>query len=193
MISCAYGQAADESVPANLKSALSVRLGRTFETVSDLQFVSLGDEVDAIAVGRQKLLHESWRVQIYRISHGRINLKWDSNSLTSIEFAETGPNAIKIVKYKDNYQIYIQSCAPHLCFDGVLGFFAYSGKSGRFAGAKVSTVDMPDSSTLTYNVKWLQSQPSDSESEILRHELQDMMCHSTGISDHSKLPFSCPP
>jgi hypothetical protein len=180
------------SIPSELIKSLGERINQTFVRVDDIRLLPVGsDKMDAIVIGQQRLMHESWRVQVFEVKDGHLSLKWDSNALKSIEFDETGPKAIQVVVLDGDYRLSIEGCAPHACFDGIFGFLVYSGSSGRPWTAKLTTVEGEHGTTAKYDVQWLPSNDRSAEGRDARQALERAMCQSTGLSDPAKLPFRC--
>ena len=144
-----------------------------------------------MVIGQQKLMHQSWRIQVFQVEKDRIALRWDSNSLHTIEFDETGPNAIKIAMQNDDYRLSIEGCAPHACSDGVSGFLVYFGSAGRAWAAKLTTAEDEHGDITRYNVVWTPDHDVTEQGKIARQLLESEMCRSTAISDPARLPFRC--
>jgi hypothetical protein len=189
------GQVPANSVPSTLIKELGEKIERTFVRVDSIQFLPDGtEEEDILIQGQQRLFHQSWRAQVYKVTEKGVELKWDSNRLitcNNIEFCETGPNMAKIDLKDDSYWLYLESCAPHACYDGILGFFVFSGASSKSWTAKVTAVDGAHGGTAKYDVLWKPEKDVKAEGAIAREILERTICDSTAISDPQKLPFTC--
>jgi len=179
------------SVPSATLKSLGDRIDETFIRVSDIRLLSVGSErVDIVVIGQQRLMHQSWRVQIFTVQDTHLSLKWDSLSLRETEFT-MGPGKIGIQVLDDDYRLSLEGCAQHACYDGILGFLVYLGSASKPWMAKLTTVDDKDGRTLSYDVSWFPTDYTTVQEVSAKQALEAAMCRSTGISDPTKLPFRC--
>jgi hypothetical protein len=180
-----------ESIPSSTLKTLGERIEQTFISVDNVRFLPVGlDRIDVIVIGQQRLMHQSQRVQIFTVVGDHLLLKWDSITLKSLEFT-MGPGEIRIEAVNNDYRLSLAGCAQHACYDGILGFLVYSGSAGKAWAAKLKTIDDERGKTLRYDVSWSPNNDTSVKGVDARQALEHNMCHSTGLSDPSKLPFHC--
>jgi hypothetical protein len=127
-------------------------------------------------------------VEVLGVEDGRVAKKWDSEvSATEVEFQNSKVENIDVHPEESDYDLLIDGCARHECWNGVEGFLLFSGKTGQTYKAKVVAQEL-GSTTLTpkYDVTF-----SAGISARAKQILQDAICRSSAISNKPGLPFDC--
>jgi hypothetical protein len=143
---------------------------------------------DVVVVG-SKPRDAGWRVEVISISNHKATMTWDSTvTADGPEFSNSGPKSVIINVKEYDYDLMIEGCAPHLCYDGVSGFLIFSGKAKRTVKARVVTegLDQAFSRTPKYDVTFSPNIDNDS-----RLALENLICHARTLGNKSGLPFRC--
>lgn len=185
----AFGQA---PLPATDMRLVANIVERDFGSVDNIRTIGMTDDplgrFDVVVIG-SKPRNAGWRVEVMSISNHKAAVRWDSAArVDGPEFSNSGPRSVVINTKDDDYELMLEACAQHLCYDGVSGFLIFSGKSGRSVKAKVVTegLDQTPSRTPKYDVTF--SPDIDNDSKMA---LEKFICHSDTLSNKSGLPFSC--
>lgn len=185
----AFGQA---PLPASDMRIVANVIRRDFGSVDDIRTIGMTDvplgRFDVVVIG-SKPRNAGWRVEVISISNHRGTTTWDSTvAADGPEFTDSGPKAAVINVKNYDYDLMIEACAPHLCYDGASGFLIYSGKAGKTVKAKVVTegLDKAFSKTPKYDVTF-----SPYIDNVSRAALEALICNARTLSNKSGLPFSC--
>jgi hypothetical protein len=188
-LSQAIGQA---PLPASDMRSVTNIIERDFGSVDSVRSIGMTDDplgrFDIVVIG-SKPHNAGWRVEVISVSGHKATTTWDSAaSVDGLEFSNSGPKSVAINAKEYDYELTIEGCAPHLCYDGVSGFLIFSGKAGKTVKAKVVTegLDQAFSQTPKYDVTF--SANADSNA---RTALESLICHTRTLSNKSGLPFSC--
>jgi len=165
---------------------------RDFGSVDNIRTIGMTDvplgRFDVVMVG-SKPRNGGWRVEVISISNHKATTMWDSTvTADGPEFSNSGPKSV-VINVKDyDYDLMIEGCAPHLCYDGVSGFLIFSGKEGKTVKAKVVTegLDQAFSRTPKYDVTF-----SPDIDNVSKAALERLICHSRTLSNKPGLPFTC--
>lgn len=179
-------------LPASDMRLVANIIARDFASVDNIRTIGMTDNplgrFDVVAVG-SKPRNAGWRVEVISISNHRATITWDSTRhADGPEFSNSGPKSIAINARDYDYDLLIEGCAPHLCYDGVSGFLIFSGKAGKTVKAKVVAegLDQAFSRTPKYDVTF-----SPNIDNASRLALERLVCHSPTLGNKSGLPFSC--
>ena len=185
---------AQASLPATDLRAVTNVIERDFASVDRIHTVGMTDDpdgrFDVIVIGSRPR-YDGWRVEVLSVTHHKVETKWDSVvSAKGPQYSNSGSKSIAVRIRDYDYDLIIEACAQHLCYDGVSGFLLFSGKSERSVKAEVVTQGLykPLTGEPKYDVTF--SKNADDES---RKVLERAICESQSISNKSGLPFSCPP
>ena len=185
----AIGQA---PLPASDLRSITNIIERDFSSIDNIRTIGVTDDplgrFDVIVVG-SKSRNAGWRVEVISISDHKATSTWDSTvNANGPEFSNSGPKSV-VINVKDyDYDLTIEGCAPHLCYDGVSGFLIFSGKTGKTVKAKVVTegLDKAFSRTPKYDLTFSPNIDKDSKAA-----LENLICHARTLSNKRGLPFSC--
>jgi hypothetical protein len=179
-------------LPATDTRLFSSIIERDFGSIDSIRTIGMTDDplgrFDLVVVG-SKPRNAGWRVEVISISNHKATTTWDSTvTADGPEFSNSGPKSVVLRVKEYDYDLTIEGCAPHLCYDGVSGFLIFSGKAEKTVKAKLLTegLDKALSRAPKYDVTF--SPGIDSAS---RMALENLMCHSRTLSNKSGLPFTC--
>jgi len=185
----AIGQA---PLPASDMRSVTNIIEREFGSVDSVRTIGMTDvplgRFDIVVIG-SKPHNAGWRVEVISVSDHKATTTWDSAiSADSLEFSNSGPKSVVINAKEYDYDLTIEGCAPHLCYDGVSGFLIFSGKAGKTVKAKVVTegLDQAFSQTPKYDVTF--SPNIDNDSKVA---LESFVCQARTLGNKLGLPFSC--
>jgi hypothetical protein len=187
---CCSGQA---PLPAADLRTIDAAIQQHFGWIDEIRTIGMTDDhngrFDVIVVGSSSRRDYGWRVEVFSVSHHKLTLKWDSEIMArEIEYEASGPKSVTIKIGEGDYDLLIEACAPHLCYDGISGFVLFSGKSIKTSKAKVVAQDLegPFTPTPKYDVTF-----SKNISTASRQVLEDAICNSRTIGNKAGLPFEC--
>ena len=179
-------------LPATDMHLLSNIVEKAFGSVDSIRTIGMTDDplgrFDLVVVG-SKPRNTGWRVEVISISNHKAITTWDSTVMAdSPEFSNSGPKSVVINVKEYDYDLMIEGCAPHLCYDGVSGFLIFSGKAKKTVRAKVVTegLDQAFSRNPKYDVTF-----SPNIDDISRAALESSICHARTLSNKPGLPFRC--
>lgn len=184
----AIGQA---PIPASDMRSVTNIIERDFGSIDWIRTIGMTDDplgrFDVVVVGNKR--NAGWRVEVISVSDHKATTAWDSAvSTDGLEFSNSGPKSI-VINVKDyDYDLMIEGCAPHLCYDGVSGFLIFSGKTKKTVKAKVVTEDLDQafSQTPKYDVTF-----SPNIDELSKAALESLICHARTLGNKPGLPFRC--
>jgi hypothetical protein len=181
------------SLPLNTLRPITETLERDFTAIDEIRTISMSDDqtgrFDLVVVGAGRIPNGGWRVEVLTVDHHRLTKRWDSVvSAKEMEFDASGPQSIHIYPEDYDYNLVIEGCAQHACYDGISGFLVFVGKEEKTYKAKLVTrgLDRPPADSPQYDVTF-----SKNISDDARKVLQDAICTSTAISSKQGLQFSC--
>lgn len=185
----AIGQA---PLPASDMRSVASIIERNFGSVDTIRTIGMSDNplgrFDFVVVG-SKPRNAGWLVEAISVSDHKASIIWDSAvSAAGLEFSNSGPKSVVIHVKSYDYDVTIEGCAPHLCYDGVSGFLIFSGKTKKTVKAKVVTkgLDQAFSPTPRYDVTF-----SPNVDEVSKKALESLICHAHTLSNKPGLPFRC--
>lgn len=180
------------SLPSSDFRSVSEKIRQDFGSIDQIRTVGMTDEpggrFDIIVIGSRRG-NDGWRVEVLSLAHHRLTTKWDSLvAAKEPEISKSGSKGVTVKAKEYDYDILIEGCAPHSCYDGVSGFLIFSAKSNQTSKAKLVTqgLDRPSDRTAKYDVTF-----SKNISDSAKQNLEEMICRSPTISARSGLPFSC--
>jgi len=171
---------------------LSNIVEKNFGSVDSIRTIGMTDDplgrFDVVVIG-SKPRNTGWRVEVISISNHTATTTWDSTvNAEGPEFSNSGPKSVVINVKEYDYDLMIEGCAPHLCYDGVSGFLIFSGKAKKTVKAKVVTegLDRTFSQKPKYDVTF-----SSNVDDTSRAALESLICHARTLSNKLGLPFRC--
>jgi hypothetical protein len=127
--------------------------------------------------------------EILSAARYKVTMIWDSHaSAMELQYSNSGPKAVNVITRDYDYDLLIEGCAPHLCYDGVGGFLVFTGKSGATVKAKVVTQGLDKGYVEKPRYAVTFSTNADDSSKM---KLERAICQSPAIGNKSGLPFSC--
>jgi hypothetical protein len=185
----AIGQA---PLPASDVRSVANIIARDFGSIDSFHTIGMTDDAlgrfDIVVIG-SKPRNSGWRVEVISVSDHKATTTLDSAvTADGLEFSNSGHKSVIINANDYDYDLTIEGCAPHLCFDGVSGFLIFSGKTGKTVKAKVVTEGLNKS--FSQNRKYDVTFSSNLDSNA-RTALESVICHSKTLSNKPGLPFSC--
>ncbi len=189
---CLPGALGQAPLPAlDMRSVTNI-IERDFGSIDNIRTIGMTDDplgrFDVVVVG-SKPRNGGWRVEVISISNHKATATWDSTvAADGPEFSSSGPKSVVINPKDYDYDLLIEGCAPHLCYDGVSGFLLFSGKTGKTVRAKVVTEGLEQgfSRTPKYDVTFSSNIDNDSGTA-----LKTFICRARTLGNKPGLPFSC--
>jgi hypothetical protein len=183
---------AQAPLPASDMRSVTNIIGRDFGSVDRIQTIGMTEDrfgrFDVVVIG-SKPRNGGWRVEVISVSNHKATTIWDSTvTAHGPEFSNSGPKGVVINAEDYDYDLMIEGCAQHLCYDGVSGFLIFSGKARRTVKAEVITQGLDQAFTQTpkYDVKF-----SPNTDDVSKTALESFICHARSLGNKSGLPFSC--
>ncbi|MBS1823506.1 MAG: hypothetical protein JST61_16295 [Acidobacteria bacterium] len=191
-VACLSQALCQAPLPATDMHLVANIVEKDFGSVDNIRTIGMTDNplgrFDLVVVG-SKPRNAGWRAEVISVSDHKATTTWDSAvSADSLEFSNSGPKSV-VINVKDyDYDLMIEGCAPHLCYDGISGFLIFSGKSKKTVKAKVVTkgLDQTFSRNPKYDVTF-----SPNIDDISRTALENAICHARTLSNKPGLPFRC--
>jgi hypothetical protein len=172
--------------------AVSSVIERDFKSIDKLYTIGMTDDpggrFDVVVIGSDPR-NDGWRVEVISVQRHKVATIWNSTiAARDPQYSNSGPKNVTLELADYDYTLLIETCAQHLCHDGVSGFLAFFGKAEQSAAATVVTKGLNGQSSglPRYDVSFSHGIGLSS-----RLALQRAICDSSTLSNKLGFPFSC--